>query len=223
MQNWQKYLAELVATFIFIFICAGSVLANWQTGGSVGLLGIALASGLTLTAMIYSVFHISGGHLNPAVTIALLATGKIKPLNALGYVVSQMLGSVLAALLLKFIFANVSAQFYLGDVAIGAGVAPAMALITEAALTFFLVWSIYGAIVDKRAFAGFGPIAPGIILAVSILVAGSVSGAALNPVRSFGPAIVSVHWTNHWVYWAGPIAGGLLAAIAYQIGLLKKN
>ncbi len=112
--NWQKYLAEAIATFAFVFVCTGALLANWQAGGSLGTLGVGLASGLMLTAMIYSVYHISGAHLNPAVTIALWATGHVKTLMAAGYILAQLIGSVVAALFLKVVFSGISPQYFLG-------------------------------------------------------------------------------------------------------------
>lgn len=223
MQTWQKYFAEAIGTFSFIFIATASVLANWQTGGALGTIGVAFTTGLMLAAMIYAMYHISGGHFNPAITIALWATGNVKTLMALGYVIAQLTGSILSAFALKFVFANISPQFYLGDVMLGSGVTPAMGIFIEALLTFFLVWTVFGTLVDKRATPGFGGLAAGIVLAVSIMVAAALTGGALNPARSFGPALLTSHWANHYVYWIGPIVGGLVAAFIYKFSLLKKN
>ncbi|MFA6521101.1 MAG: aquaporin [Candidatus Gracilibacteria bacterium] len=222
-ETWQKYVAEFIATFAFVFICAGAALANWQTGGALGAFGMAAASGLMLTAMYYGIYKISGGHLNPAVTIALFATGHIKAAVAGGYIVAQLLGSTLAALFLKIIFADVSPKFYLGDVAVSSGVSPWMAILIEAVLAFMLVWTYFATIVDKKQESQLGGVMIGIVLAVSIMIAGHLTSGALNPARSFGPALISSHWENHYVYWVGPIVGALMAAFVYSFGFMKKH
>ncbi len=123
MENWNKYLAEAVASFALVFVAAGAVLANAQTGGSLGTLGIALATGLTLAVVMYGSMHISGAHVNPAVTIALWATGHSKFVQAISYIISQLVGAVVAALFLKVIFGGIiSAQYFLGDATLAAGV-----------------------------------------------------------------------------------------------------
>jgi len=221
-EAWQKYTAEAFATCAFVFIAAGAVLVNWQTGGELGTVGVALASGLALAAMMYTVLHISGAHLNPAVTIALWATGHVKTLQALGYVLAQLVGATVAALLLQVIFAGASPQFYLGDANLGTNVTPWMGILVEAILTFFLTWTVFATIVDKKAVQGFGGLAVGFVFVAGILVAGSVTGGALNPARSFGPALITSHWANHYVYWAGPILGALAAGVIYHFSFLKK-
>lgn len=221
-ENIKKYLAEAFGVFIFVFIAAGSVLANWQTGGALGVVGIALAHGFVFAAMVYAVYHISGAHLNPAVTIALWATGHVKTLAGLGYIIAQLIGSAAAALLLKVIFASASPQFFLGDTVLGSGITPAVGILIEAILTFFLVWTYFGALVDKKAFPGFGGLAVGLVFAVCMLVGLNLTMAALNPARSFGPALISSHWEMHYVYWIGPIIGGLLAGLIYHFGLGRK-
>ncbi len=222
-ESWQKYTAEAFATCAFVFIAAGSVLANRETGGELGTLGVALANGLALAAMIYTVWHISGAHLNPAVTIALWATGHVKALQALGYVIAQLVGATVAALFLQVIFSGASQQFYLGDANLGTNVTPGMGILVEAILTFFLTWAVFGAAVDKKAAPGFGGLAVGFVLVVSILVANNITGGALNPARSFGPALITSHWTHHYVYWIGPILGALAAGVIYHFSFLKKR
>lgn len=221
--NWQKYLAEAFATFAFVFVAAGSVLANLQTGGGLGPLGVALSHGLMLAAMMYAIWHISGAHVNPAVTIALWATGHVKTLTGLAYIIAQLVGSVVAALFLKVIFSGLSPQYYLGDTMLGANVTPGMAILVEAILTFFLVWTVFATVVDKRASPGFGALAVGFVLVVGVMLGGSFTMGALNPARSFGPALVSSHWINHYVYWVGPIIGALVAGFVYHFGFLKKH
>ncbi len=221
--NWQKYLTEAFATFAFVFIAAGAVLANWKTAGSLGTVGVALAHGLALTAIIYSAWHISGAHVNPAVTVALWATGHVKTLMAVGYILAQLVGSVVAALFLKVVFVGVSPQYFLGDTMLLPGVTPGMGILVEALLTFFLVWTVFATLVDKRATAGFGGLCVGLVFAVSVMVGYSFTMAALNPARSFGPALVSSHWGTHYVYWVGPMIGALVAGFVYHFGFLKRH
>lgn len=224
MENtWQKYLAEAIATFAFIFVCAGAALANWQAGGSLGTLGVALASGLILAAMIYSVYHISGAHLNPAVTIALWATGHVKTFTAAGYIIAQLVGSVVAALFLKVVFSGISPQYFLGDTTLGPGITPGMGILIEALMTFILVWTIFATIVDKKGGHGFGPLVVGFAFSVGIMISGYATMGALNPARSFGPALVTSHWTIHYVYWVGPVFGALIAGFVYHFVFMKKH
>lgn len=221
--TWQKYVAEAFATFAFVFVAAGSVLANWQTGGGLGTVGVALAHGAVITAMLYAVWHLSGAYLNPAVVVALWATGHLKTLVSVGYIIAQLAGSVVAALFLKIIFTGVSPQFYLGDTMLGTGITPGMGILIEALLTFFLVWTVFGTMVDKKASPGFGPLAVGLVVTFAVMVGGSFTMSALNPARSFGPALVSSHWVNHYVYWVGPILGSLVAGLVYHFGFMKRH
>lgn len=219
----KKYLAETIGTFCLVLISAGAALANLQSGGELGILGPALASGFALAVMIYAFYNVSGAHINPAVTVGLWVTGHIKTLLALGYLVSQAVGSVLAALLLKVLFAGASAQFYLGDAGLSSGVSPYVGILAEAAFTFILLLVIFGTLVDKKGNSTIGPLAAGLTLTLAIIVLGNITGGALNPARSFGPAFITSHWINHYVYWIGPIAGGALGALVYQFCFLKKN
>lgn len=221
--SWQKYVAEAVATFAFVFVAAGSVLANAQTAGNLGPVGIALVHGLMLMAMFYCIYHISGAHLNPAVTIALWATGHVKTLVGIGYIIAQLVGSVAAALFLKIVFIGVSPQYFLGDTVLGAGISPSMGILVEALLAFFLVWTVFATVVDKKQSSGFGGVMIGMVLAVGIMVGGHLTGGALNPARSFGPALISSHWGTHYVYWVGPVIGALVAAFVYHFGFIKKH
>ncbi|MEK7523743.1 MAG: aquaporin [Patescibacteria group bacterium] len=221
--TWQKYTAEALATFIFVFAAAGSVLANYQTGGSLGTLGVALVHGLALAAMIYAVWHISGAHLNPAVTIALWATGHIKTVTGIGYILAQLVGSVVAALFIKIIFTGVSPQYFLGTTALGTGVTTGMGILVEALLTFFLVWTVFATMVDKRGNHMLGGLCVGLIMAVAVMIGGHITMGALNPARWFGLALVSSHWINSWVYLAGPVIGGLVAGFVYHFGFMKKH
>ena len=218
----KKYLAELVATFGFVFLAAGSVLANEFTQGRLGNTGIALAHGLSLMAMIYAVMNISGAHLNPAVTIALWVTKKIKTKESIGYIVSQLIGSAVAGLFLLWMFPNgKSANF--GAPALASGVTIFGGILIEVVFTFLLVLTIYGVAVDKRAPQGPIGLAIGVIVIVALLVAGPLTGAALNPARSFGPALVAGFWIHQYIYWIGPIIGAVIAGLVYNNLLLGRE
>lgn len=220
--GWQKYVAEAFATFIFVFVAAGAVLANIQAGGSLGTVGVAMATGLTFAAMLYATLHISGGYMNPAVVVTLWATGHIKFLTGVSYLIAQLIGSVVAALFLKVIFEGiVSPQFFLGDVMLNT--TPGMGILIEALLTFFLVWAIFAAIIDKKGEHSFGPLVAGMILMVAIMIGGSFTMGALNPARSFGPALISSNWVDHYIYWVGPLIGALVAGFVYHFGFLKRH
>ncbi|MAG52729.1 MAG: aquaporin [Nanoarchaeota archaeon] len=214
----RQYLAEFIATFALVFIGAGSVLADSFTNGGIGLVGIALAHGLVLMSVVYATGHISGGHVNPAVTISLWFARKIKTKKAVLYVISQLLGGVFAGYLLSNIFTNINA----GVPLLGEGVAFGTGIFLEAILTFFLVFVVFATAVDNRAPKGVYGAAIGLVLTFDILMGGSLTGAAMNPARAFGPAFISGIWGNQVVYWIGPIIGGVLAGLIYKFIILDK-
>lgn len=213
----RPLVAEFVATFAFIFVGAGAICANEFANGDVGLLGIALAHAVALAVMVSATGPISGGHVNPAVTIALWAGGKIGLPRAALYIVAQLAGAAVGALFLRWIFpADVWQAVHLGATEVATNISTGTAIFLEAVLTFFLVFAVYGTAVDERApksLAGFGI---GLVLLFDILVGGPLTGASMNPARTFGPALVGCFWANHVVYWVGPIAGGLLATVVYK-------
>ena len=213
----KEYLAELIGTFALIFIGAGAILSN------TGLIGIALAHGLVLMCMIYALGNVSGGHFNPAVTIGMLATKKIKLLKALMYIIFQLLGAIIGAYFLYLIFGNNGLMLNLGTPALGKGILFWKGVFIETILTFFLVITIFGAAVDKRASKGICGFAIGLVLTFDILFGGSLTGASMNPARTFGPALVSGFWLNHLVYWIGPILGSFIASLIYDKIFLEKN
>lgn len=225
MTTWLRpALAELVGTFALIFIGAGSIIVDSYTGGGVGLVGVALAHGFLIAGIVSSIGHISGGHINPAVTVAFLVTRRIGVgLGAL-YIVSQLLGAVLAAFLLRALFpADAASAVNLGATALGAGIGFWQGVIIEAFLTFFLVFVVFGTAVDERgpkSIAGFGI---GLVVAFDILAGGPLTGASMNPARTFGPALASGFWENHLLYWIGPLLGATIAAALYEYGLLRRT
>jgi MIP family channel proteins len=218
-------LAELVGTFIFVFIGAGSIitdkLAPPGTVGPLGLLGIALAHGLALSIVISIFGATSGGHINPAVTIGFLVTRRIVRFVGILYIVAQLVGATLAGLLLQAIFPqDVWQAAKLGTPGLGLGISPGTGILLEVILTFFLLLAVFGTAVDERApkIGGFGI---GLTVLVDILVGGPLTGAAMNPARTFGPALAGGFWDNNFVYWIGPIIGAVLAALFYEYMILR--
>jgi MIP family channel proteins len=226
----QKMAAEFVGTFTLIFIGAGSICADqYMKSGSpgasgMGLLAIAAAHGLALSVMISAMGHISGGHLNPAVTIGVWVTKRIGTMEALLYWVAQLAGATAAAYLLTAIIpVDTWRAVSLGTPALAAGFTRTSGMILEAVLTFLLVWAVFATAVDERGafgkIAGFGI---GLTVMMDILIGGPFTGAAMNPARAFGPALAANFWTAHGVYWVGPLFGGALAGAIYDALYLKK-
>ena len=225
MDQRKALVAELLGTFALCFIGAGAVCTNQWTGGELGLLGIAVAHGTVLAVMISALGHLSGGHFNPAVTIAVAAARKIEVKRAVLYVAAQLAGASLAAFLLGIIVPeSVWQPVHLGTPALAMGVNAVQGALIEIVLTFFLVLAVFGVAVDPKgswnAVGGFGI---GTVLVFDILVGGPMTGAAMNPARAFGPALVSGLWDNHTVYWIGPVLGGSMAGLLYTLVFLKKR
>jgi MIP family channel proteins len=224
MKNLRAYTAEAVGTFALIFVGAGSIVADSYSGGAVGLVGIALAHGLVLAVMVSATMNISGGHINPAVTFGFLVTGRIRAGDALGYWIGQFTGAVLAAVCLLAAFPAVDvAATGLGTPVPAVGVTTATGVLVEGILTFFLMFVIFGTAVDPNRPRGLGGFAIGLTLGLAVLVGGPVTGASLNPARTFGPAIVSGTWAGHAIYWMGPLLGATAAAFVYGRFLLKED
>jgi len=212
-------LAEFISTLIFVFAGQGSTMAyNKLTDDGAatasGLLVAALAYGFGLFVAVSVGANISGGHVNPAVTFGAFVGGNITLFRGLLYWVSQLLGSTVACLLLKFCTGGmVTGGFALSGVSIWNG------LVFEIVMTFGLVYTVYATAIDpkKGSVGTIAPLAIGLVVAANILVGGVFTGASMNPAVSFGPSLVSWDWTNHWVYWAGPIIGGGLAGGFYEL------
>lgn len=209
----SKYLAEAIATFALIFVGAGSVLAG------TGVLGIALAHGLVLAVMIYATGHISGAHINPAVTISMWATKRMQSTEAVKYIISQLAGASVAAFILAGIYGNVASSVN----NLASGVSLGTGLLVEIILTFFLVFTIFATAVDKKNKSRHAALAIGFVLIFDHIIGLSLTGASMNPARTFGPALASGMWDNHLVYWVGPIIGALIAAFLYQKVFMGKK
>lgn len=223
----RKLVAEFVGTLALIFIGAGSIVAATAAGGGVGgagLVTIALAHGLTIAVMVSAVGHVSGGHFNPAVTIGAWVTQKIGTPAAIGYVLSQLAGGLAGALLLRLALpGKLLEAAQLGTPGINL-VSSGQAVLIEAMLTFFLVWVIFATAIDPEgAFGKVAGLAIGFTIALDIMMGGPFTGAAMNPARALGPAAVGGFWSGHWVYWVGPIAGGVVAATLYDLLILRRR
>ena len=218
-------IAEFIGTFALIFIGAGAICADAMTGGGLGIVGIALAHGLTIMVMVYAFGHISGGHFNPAVTFAMAITKQIKPDKAGSYVIAQLAGGAAAAFLLAQMYGEYMTHVpYLGATMINfSAVTIPGAIVVEAILTFFLVTVIYAMAVDGRSSKPAIGLAIGLTITLDILMGGPLTGASMNPARTFGPALATGNWADHWVYWVGPLAGGGLAGLLYENTLLKRG
>jgi glycerol uptake facilitator protein len=227
----QKLGAEALGTAILVFIGAGSVpLTVFLTGsnpfGSAELSTISFAFAFAIFAAVYSVGHISGCHINPAVTIALLATRKIDAMTAAWYIAAQVVGAIIGAVLTYIILIGNSPQTLgLGSVGVNANAGALIGVAAEVIGTAILVFTVFGAAVDGRAPAGFAGLIIGFIVYGIIILVGPITGAALNPARQIGPIIVEAltGFTNAsarigevWVYIVGPVLGGLVGAFAYQ-------
>ncbi len=220
--NFKAYVAEFIGTFALIFVGVGAITADYISGAS-GLVGIALAHGLTIAVMASATAAVSGGHLNPAVTIGALAAGKIDGVNAVGYVVSQCLGGIVAAAMLKLCLPAAALESVkMGTPALGDGIGVGMGLLAEIILTFFLVFVIFGTAIDSRA-PKVGGLFIGLTVTLDILVGGPITGAAMNPARHLGPALLGGGLQHIWLYWVGPVVGGLIAALVYHHVLEEKT
>ncbi len=214
--NYKALVAEFIGTFALIFVGVGAIAADYLSGGKSGLVGIALAHGLTIAVMVSATAAVSGGHLNPAVTIGLFSAGKIDIQNTIGYVIAQCSGAIFAAALINLcVPQSALVAVGMGTPALGANITIPMGLLTELILTFFLVFVVYGTAVDKRA-PKVGGLFIGLTVALDILIGGPISGAAMNPARHLGPALLGGGLQNLWLYWVGPVVGGVLAGMTYK-------
>jgi MIP family channel proteins len=218
----QKLAAEFLGTFALVFFGEGAICAEQflHGAGGMGLLGIALAHGLAIGVMVCAIGHVSGGHFNPAITMAFWVTKRLNTFEVFGYWIAQIVGAIAAAFFLKAVLPREEAWLpVLGgtpDLARDFTRLPAIGL--EGIATFFLVFVVFAAAVDESSSARpYAGLCIGITITLGILVLGPFTGGALNPARAFGPALASTHWANHGVYWVGPLAGGFVAGLVYDV------
>jgi MIP family channel proteins len=203
----RVWLAELIGTAALVFVGGGAAAAG------AGLVGVALAHGLILAGLAYAYGAISGAHVNPAVTFAVALRGRLKWQDAVIYWVAQFVGALVGAGALFLAFGGASSG--LGATLPAAGVTPLQAIIVEALLTFLLANAVLHT-AERKSGTPFAGLAIGLTLAAAILMGGSLTGASLNPARTFGPALFTGHLDVLWIYLVGPAAGAGLAALAYR-------
>jgi aquaporin Z len=212
----SKYLVEIVGTFILVYaIC--SVATVYSDLGQLGILAIGLVQALVLTAIVYAIGYRSGAMVNPAVTIGLLATRKIRGKEAALFIACQILGAVIAAAVVYSMFGGDMAA----SVTLPADGNVIRAVILETVMTFTLVYVVLTTTTSKNfKIAPLAGVAIGFTLGFNVILGGSITGASLNPARSFGPALIVGNFDYQWIYWVAPILGGLIAAGVYA-GLHK--
>ncbi len=218
----QKLVAEFAGTFALVFFGVGAIVSdqflrsgNPQAG--FGLMGVALAQGLAMGILLTSFGHISGGHFNPAVTIAFWVTRKFSTFDAISYWLAQSVGAIVAAYLLRRLPFDAWSAVQLGAPDLASGVSRGTGMIFEAVATFFLVLVFFATTVDSRGASNrIGGFAVGLTVTIGVLLLGPFTGGAMNPARALGTAIAANHWTNHGVYWIGPMAGGVAAGWLYD-------
>jgi MIP family channel proteins len=225
-KTWQAVFAELIATLLFVFVGAGTVVVVIAFVPDIGsaLVAIALAHGLAIALLVAATARISGGHINPAVTFGAVITGRMKLSTGVLYVGAQLAGAVIGALLLEAVVVgevegNLGAHSLNLNVLDGKGAG----VMVEAVLTFVLVFTVFATAMDPRGMANLAPIAIGLAVLVDHFVGLPLTGASMNPARSFGPALVADFWDDHWVYWLGPLIGGGLAALVYYLTFMWGN
>ena len=219
---WRHFIAEFIGTFALVFVGSGAIMTARMSGSSAGLIEVALAHGLILAVMVSALMRVSG-HFNPAVTLGFLATRRIEAMMAGLYIVAQLIGAVAAGYALKGTYPDaVFVATRGGGQAIALDVTGTQAFALEMIATFFLVFVVFGTAVDQRG-PKIGGLAIGFVVAADILMIGPLTGASMNPARSFGPAVASGVFEAQLLYWAAPIAGALVAALLYEYLFMRRG
>jgi MIP family channel proteins len=213
----RRALAEGVAAFVLVFAGCGAIVVDAERAGGLGVLGIAAAFGLAIMVMIYATGHVSGAHINPAVTIAFAATRHFPVRDALAYVPAQLAGGIAGALTLRAVWDGTPADLGATSPSVGAG----PALVYELVMTAILMFVITAVATDTRAVGAAAAIAVGGTVALDAAIGGPVTGASMNPARSIGPALASWTWSDQWIYVVAPVCGALLGAGLY--GVLRSS
>ena len=220
--SWRHFVAEFVGTFALVFVGSGAIMATHITHSNAALVEVALAHGLVLAVMVSALMRISG-HFNPAVTLGMLATRRIEVLMAALYIIAQVLGAVIAGYALKASFpAAVFVETRGGGQTVALDITGGQAFTLEAIATFFLVFVVYGTAVDLRG-PKIGGLAIGFVVAADILAIGPLTGASMNPARSFGPAVASGIYEAQLLYLLAPIVGALVAGLLYEYLFMRRG
>lgn len=213
----KKCIAELIGVLFLVLIGCGSCTTGHDLPNNFDVTRVALAFGITVATMAQSFGHVSGCHINPAVTAGLFVGRKIGLILSILYIVAQCLGGILGAALIK---ALIPVPGNLGQSGLASGVNAGQGFGIEFLITFVLVLVVFGAAADENnEVKGSAPLAIGLSITIGHLLAVPLTGAGMNPARTFGPAVIGSLWENHWVYWLGPILGGVCASIVYQMFL----
>ena len=221
-----KLVAEFIGTFAFVFIGAGAAAVIGSGAGLSGILAVAFAHGLAIMVFAFAYGNISGGHMNPAVTLGVLAAGAMHVGDALGYIASQFVGGIAGALLLRTVLGGAATGLGMPqlahDLVLGATtvtITPVAGFVIEAVLAFFLVTAVLNAAVAGRA-GNLAPLAIGMTLTLNIIMGGALTGAPFNPARALGPMVATGNFTNAWLYMIAPLVGAVIAAFVY-LGLTR--
>lgn len=218
----RHFIAEFIGTFALVFVTSATVMVVAQTQAAAGLLYVALAHGLVYAVFVSALMRISG-HFNPAVTIGFIAARRIEPMMAGVYIVAQLLGAVAAAYLLRGTYpGDVFAATRGGGQAISLDLSAGQAWVLEFVATFFLTFVIFATAVDPKRVR-VGGFAIGLVLAFDTLAIGPLTGASMNPARSFGPALVTGIFEGQFVYWTAPIIGSVVAALLYDTLFIRRD
>ena len=218
----RPMIAEAIGTFFLVFCGVGAVVSELYRSGTVGFVGIALAHGVALAIGISATMSVSGGHLNPAVTLGLMSVGRTEVKKGLLYILAQLIGAIIAILAIKGLYPEQASQIaMLGAPRLANDVSPMQGIVIEAIMTFLLAFTVMGTCVDSRA-PRLGGWAIGLIVFVDILAGGQMTGAAMNPARAFAPMVVSLDFTGAAIYWIGPVIGSVVAMQVYERFLLER-
>jgi MIP family channel proteins len=208
----RRAAAEAIGTFFLVLIGPGTAMVNAHVGGAVGHVGVSLAFAFVVLAMVYALGHLSGAHINPAVTLAFWSVRRFPPAEVLPYVVAQCAGAVAASWVLRAALGSVgNLGATLPAIPVGS------AFVIEWLLSFALMMVIMAVATDERVADGFAPIAVGLTVGFCALMGGPLTGASMNPARSLGPSLVGDLWQAHWIYWVAPVTGMMAAARVYEL------
>jgi aquaporin NIP len=210
---WRRAAAEGLAAFALVFAGCGAIVADARYDGALGAVGVSLVFGLVIMVMVYATGHLSGAHINPAVTIAFTFTRHFRARDAVAYVLAQLVGAAVAAFALLAVWPDKPGDLGATVPSVGAG----SAFVYELVLTAFLMFVIMAVATDTRAVGAAAAIAIGGTVGLDALFGGPVTGASMNPARSFGPALAAGQWHEFWLYVAGPVIGAVIGALAYQL------